>query len=294
MARARVALIAATILWGSSFFVMKGAVSGMSPFLLQALRSTIAFVAASAFLFPHYRGLTVQTLVQGFLAGSCLFAGNMLQVMGIAHTTPGKSSFLTASYCILTPFLFWLFTGKRPRLNHVLATILCVAGIGLVSLDAALRIGIGDALTLAGAIFFAAQIALISAYSQQTADMIQFGLVQIGAGAVLSVCALLLSGEPVQISAASWPPVLYLGLLCTAATLLLQNLGQKTIPPAQASIIMSLESVFGVLFSVLLYGERLTLKLIAGFAVIFVSVILSEIEYPRKEPPRGADQTRTT
>ena len=67
-------------------------------------------------------------------------------------------------------------------------------------------------------------------------------------------------------------------IFCTAVALLLQNIGQKYTKPAQASIILSLESVFGVIFSVMLYHEEINIKLMIGFLFIFIAILISEIK----------------
>ena len=83
--------------------------------------------------------------------------------------------------------------------------------------------------------------------------------------------------------------LLFLAFFATAVALLLQNVGQKYTHPSAAAIILSLESVFGVLFSVIFYGEALTPKLIIGFVLIFIAIIVSEtkLSFLRKKAPEG-------
>lgn len=73
----------------------------------------------------------------------------------------------------------------------------------------------------------------------------------------------------------------YLVIFASCVALVIQNVALAHVPPAQASLFLRLESVFGVLFSVLLYGEQVGLKLIVGFVLIFGAILVSEM-FPLK------------
>ena len=107
------------------------------------------------------KSIKAKTLGRGALLGFLLFAAYTLQTLGLVETTPGKNAFLTAIYCILVPFLFWMVTKKRPDIYNCLAGVLCLGGIGLVSLTAGFSIGMGDALTMAGGIIYAMHIVVV-------------------------------------------------------------------------------------------------------------------------------------
>jgi len=99
----------------------------------------------------------------------------------------------------------------------------------------------------------------------------------VGAGMLSVAFGACLERPPASISAGSVWSLLYLCFLATAAALLMQNVGQKYTPPSSAALILSLESVFGVLFSILFAGEGLTVRVGCGFALIFFAIIISEV-----------------
>ena len=74
-------------------------------------------------------------------------------------------------------------------------------------------------------------------------------------------------------------PLAYLCVMATTVALLCQNVGQVWSEPSSASVILSLESVFGVLFSVLFYGDPVSPRLLVGFGLIFIAVLCSETKF---------------
>lgn len=274
----RLALLAAALIWGSSFIVMKDAVDDVPVFMLLGVRFTIAALLLAALFFRRLRRADGNLLRRGAICGALLLCAYATQTFGLVGTTPGKNAFLTAVYCVLVPFVTWLIFRTRPTLWNWLAAVTCLAGIGLVSLNGSLTMGAGDALTLLGGVFYAFHLIALSRYSRET-DPIALTTVQFATTAALAWgLSLLTEGGAAFPAPAVWPQLLYLAVFATAAALLLQTVGQKLTPPSQAAILLSLESVFGVAFSVLLGAESLSVQLLCGFALIFVSVIVSETQ----------------
>jgi drug/metabolite transporter (DMT)-like permease len=275
-AMAKAALFCAAIIWGSSFLVVKDSMDVMQPFFLMAARFTIASVLLSLVFHKKLKKLNREYFLGGFIIGIFLFLGYTFQTIGIIGTTPGKNAFLTSVYCVLVPFMFWAVDKKKPDAFHIIAAITTVIGIGLVSLSSSFTIGIGDSLSLIGGVAYAAHIVSITKYSKGR-DPVLLTILQFGYGAVFSWIAVFIRGDmPVVWTYQSTFGILYLSVLASAVAMLLQNVGQKYTHPAPASIILSLEAVFGVVFSVIFYHEVLTLRLILGFFLIFAAVIISE------------------
>ena len=274
----RLALLAAALIWGSSFVIMKNTVDDVPVFLLLAIRFSIAFVVLGAVFFRRLRGLDRRFILGGMLCGAMLITAYSLQTFGLVGTTPGKNAFLTAVYCVLVPFLAWIFFRKRPTMWNWLAAVLCVAGIGLVSLNGGLTIAPGDALSLLSGVCYALHIIALSRLGEK-GDVFALSIIQFGTTALLAWLLHLLTGPAdVHLPLRIWPQLGYLSVLCTCIAITLQALGQKLTPPSQSAILLSLESVFGVLFSLLLGAEALSFQLFSGFALIFLSVIVSETQ----------------
>ncbi len=277
----KVALFAATIVWGGGYTAMKGAVDVFAPATLLGVRfSLAALLVLIVFIKPIKRSLDKRTFLIGLLLGTLFFLAFWAQTIGLTDTTPGKNAFLTATFCVLTPFAYWAVGHRRPTVQNILIALVCLFGIGLVSLNGDFQMRFGDAMTLVGALFYALHIAVLGRYSQ-TSNVFPLLFMQF---AVCGVWGLLI-GLPFEaqpslqavFDLSTVGQMAYLVLLATFFACSMQNIGQSRIPPNQASIILSLESVFGVLFSVLLYGETLTLRVILGFAVIFIAIVADEL-----------------
>ncbi len=272
----KVALFAAALIWGSSFIMVKDTVNELPPNLLLAVRFTIGCLILALVFIKKLKQINLEYLWKGGIIGLMLFLAYSLQTIGMTDTTPGKNAFLTAIYCVLVPFLFWFFTRKRPDIYNFGAAFLCIIGIGLVSLTQAFTIGFGDTFTLLGGVFFALHLVAVSIFGSDK-DPVIITILQFFYAAIFSwITTLCFETMPAYVSTESVWSIAYLSVFCTAGALLLQNIGQKHTSASASAIILSLESVFGVLFSVFLGYEDLTFKLVCGFSLIFVAVIVSE------------------
>lgn len=270
------ALFSAALIWGSSFFIVKNTVDIFPTNFLLAIRFTIGCFLLCVLFPKKLTQLNRTCLWQGIVLGLLIFAAYCIQTIGLTDTTPGKNAFLTAAYCILVPFLYWITDKRRPDLYNFSAAFLCLAGIGLVSFDGSFSMRFGDAMTLISALFFAAHIVAGARFGGKS-DPILLTILQFGTAAVCSwVLGFTTETFPKEIPLNAALGLLYLAVFATTIALLLQNIGLKYADPTSGAILLSLESVFGVLFSMLFYKERLTLRLGAGFLLIFIAVILSE------------------
>ena len=225
--------------------------------------------------------------------GLCLAAGYIVQTFGLKYTTPGKNAFLTATYCVIVPFLNWFVYKKKPGISGATAGVLCIIGLGFVSLgsgDGGLNGG--DLLTLACGIFYAVQIIMMEKYLD-SGDAASISAVQFGAGAVVCwILALIFEEPPVAVPMSAWLNILYLGAMCTAVCFYFQAWGMQYTPSSTAAVIMSLEAVFGALISVLFFHEQMTVKIFVGFSFIFLSVLIAETK--PKLPGAGKNHKKTS
>lgn len=271
-------LVLAAMIWGSSFIVMKSAVDFLTPNVLLFIRFSLATVIMSIMFYKYIKDTKLKDLKGGMITGTCLFLAYLVQTLGLTMTTPGKNAFLTAVYCAIVPFLVWIFYRKRPDNYNFMAAVLCVLGVGLVSLDGDLSINMGDLLTLIGGLFYAFHILAIKKYSKEM-HPIKLTTLQFAMTAALAFLGSLFFEDISlikQIDSSIIIQIGYLAFFATAVTLLCQNVGQHLVSECNAAILLSLESVFGAFFSVLFYGEILTLKVFLGFIIIFVAIIVSE------------------
>ncbi|MDF2985933.1 MAG: protein of unknown function transrane [Eubacterium sp.] len=271
---------------------MKNTVDVFPPYILLGFRFTIASILLCIVFFKKLRQINLDYIWKGAVIGLFLFLGYGTQTIGITQTTPGKNAFLTAIYCVIVPFLFWLVDRSRPDLYNFMAAIVCISGIGLVSLKGDFSIGYGDAFTLLGGFLYAGHLVAVAKLGKGK-DPIILTILQFGFAALFSWCLGLTFEEfPASWGMANMMGLLYLAVFATAVALLFQNIGQKWTHPSAAAIILSLESVFGVMFSVMFYGEQLTLRLIIGFILIFIAVIISETKLSFIKDIRGISKVQ--
>jgi len=256
--------------------MMKSALDELDVLYLLAIRFTIAAVLLMLLACRRWREIDRGYLKGCVPTGLALTAAYVFQTWGLTYTTPGKNAFLTTFYVIVTPFLVWIVKKVRPARHHLIAAVLCMAGVGLISVDRDLSVNAGDALTLLCGVCFAAHIIFLDRYAAGRSTVLVTALQFAASAAVLWILALLFGKAPERISGGAWGSILYLSVLSSALCFLLQTFGQQNTPPSQAAVLLSMEAVFGVLASVLVLGERPGLKVIAGFALMLAAVLISE------------------
>ena len=291
---AKLALLLATLIWGSSFIIMKDALDDITTYYLLAIRFTGAFVLLGIVFWKKWKHINKEVIIAGFIMGTALIAAYAFQTFGLMDTTPGKNAFLTAGYCILVPFLFWGIAGTRPDKFNVIAAVMCIVGIGLVALDDNLSVGRGDLLTLVCCVFYALHI-VVSAKFTRTMDVMLLTIGQFFFAAMWSWVLAFLFEPPLIISEMSTEIWMVLGYLCvfaTAGALGLQTFGLKYTSPSAGALILSLESVFGVIFSIMVGAEEVTVRLLIGFAVIFFAIVVSETKLEFLQKKKTAPEYR--
>lgn len=285
-------LLLATLIWGSTFIPQRMAMSGMTPFYFQAIRcclGVLALIPVTAFLDrskkdgKNYflRWKDKKLWIGGVLCGLTLFLACNLQQIGLVDTDAGKSAFLTAMYIVIVPII-GIFLKKKPSKMIPLCVLLAVAGLYFLSCVGVTRISTGDLLLIGCALMFAVQITFVDIYAPQV-DPVRLNLLQVAVCATLSA-VMAVSTETTTFEAVlgNWFPLCYAGILSMGVAYTMQIFGQLELEPSSASLIMSLESVFAVIFGAIILHERMTGWEFLGCGLLFVSVILSQIKLPVK------------
>lgn len=277
------ALFLTAMLWGTTFAIGKIATEVFSVSFIIALRFSVASIALIITAIPLYHLLNRQYWIDGMWMGITLFLSYILQVAGLAmDTSPGKSAFLCTTYCVMVPFLYWFVTKKRPKFLHVLCVFICLLGIGILSLQGGLEMSAGDVMTVLSGVPCAVNI-VISAIVCQNKNPLLLTTIELAVVSVLAwICVLFTDTFPKEFPINTVGGIVYLGLIATALCLYLQSYGLKYAEPSIGGMLLSLESVFGVIFSIIIYHEKITFRMIVGFVVIFVAILLSQYE-PKKK-----------
>jgi drug/metabolite transporter (DMT)-like permease len=279
-----IVLVAVTFIWGGTFLVSQGAMAHSGPFGLLAVRFTLGAGALFLLFLPRMRGLTRSELRAGLLVGVVTFASYAFQTTGLLHITSSKSAFITALYVPAVPVLQLVLLAQAPRLSAWLG--IAVSFLGLLVLSAGegmrLSLGIGEWLTLGGAVMAALQIILVSRYAPG-AEPIRLAGVQLGVVAALSLLAMPIVGEGMPaFTPAFLAATAALGLLATAFALAAMAWAQQTVSATRATIIYAMEPVWGGVFGAAA-GEPMTTATLLGSGLIVGGILVSELRWvPRR------------
>ena len=277
-------LIAVTVIWGGGFVASDMALKSLRPFQIMAIRFLLATVLLGAASIRDLKGIDFKEIRAGILMGCALFVGFAFQIVGLQYTMPSKNAFLTALNVVMVPFIAFLILKKKISRKSIAGAIMAIFGVGLLSLEKNLSLGIGDALTLVCAVGFAFQIFFTSEFVKKYRAVV-LNFVQMLTAVILSIISLYLFGETeFHVTAQGWLSVLYLGVISTALCYLLQTASQKYVDETKAAIILSMESVFGTIFSILILHEQVTLRMICGCVIILAAVIVSNLADAQPEP----------
>ena len=271
------ALMLLTVLWGTTFVVVKDALSHGDPFSFLALRFSTGALVLS--LLTGRRMLSPVHLRRGALLGVFLFAGFALQTTGLADTTPARSAFFTGLYVLLVPIVVVAMFRRVPRVASLLGVVLSAVGLYFLTRpDVGSESGLsrGDLLTLGCAVAYAFHITLTERYAPRE-DVGALVAVQLWVVALLSVLCL-----PFVEARVAWTPaflgaVAFCGVIASALALSVQTWAQARTSAVRAGIIFSLEPVFAGAFSVVLGYETLGAREWVGGAFIFLGVLVSEV-----------------
>lgn len=283
-------LILVTIVWGSSFVILKDTLStfgnGHFTFFILAIRFLIASILLVAICWKKFITIKKSTLIKGVILGVILFGAYGVQTVGLKYTSASKNAFLTSVYVVLVPFLSWLFLRKKPTVKNYVAALLCFIGISFVAIigkneDHSHEL-FGDILSISSGIFYALQIIFLSKHTKEE-DAMQLLIVELLSVAVLcSVVSLFgefsVHHQELTLSFDVIWKLLYLGFICTLFAQFGQMIAQKHTSPMSVALIFSLEAVFGVVFELILGEAQLTIYIIIGFICIFFGEIISEID----------------
>lgn len=281
------AILAATILWGTTFVAQSVGMEHIGPFTFQAIRSAMGalFLIPVVWFFDRIRNdagsfwknWTDPVLWKAALpCGTCLFVAAGLQQMGIVDVDAGKSAFLTAMYIVFVP-LIGIFQKKKLSKWIPLSVVLCVAGLYFLSCMGVTAIGLSDLLLIGCAVAYAIHISCIDIFVDKV-DPIRLNCLSCALCSVYSTIVMFLTETPsAEAIQNCWGSLLYAGILSMGIAYTLQIIGQKHIEASAASLLMSLESVIAVLAGWIVLGDVLSIGESIGCVLIFAAIILSQL-----------------
>lgn len=283
--KASIMLFITSIIWGLAFVAQAQGMEHIGPFTFTAARSVVAII----FLYLTYVFFNKtsksyreqkfdmkRTIRGGILCGLVFTFGINFQQIGLVYTTAGKASFLTALYIVFIPII-GLFYGKKINRKLQLCIVLAMIGTYLMSVKGSLSMNIGDLITIFGSIVFAIHILMLSEFSKDT-NAVLVSLIQFAVCGFFSlIAALIFEGIEIDAILKSYLAILYVGILSSGVGFTIQLMALKELDPVVASMISSLESVFGAVFGWLILSQSMSEREIIGGIIIFVATLIAQL-----------------
>ena len=289
-------ILLSALLWGGEYVVVKDMVDYLPPNWINAFR----FIAAAAIMFPFIRKRLktsgIGEIKAGLLLGFFMFGGFTAQTIGIQYTTAAKSGFLTSTYVIMVPFIYWLIRRRFPGVRSMISAVICIIGISFISLEGDLSLNPGDLLTILAALFFSGSIIGFDYYAKKY-DPLNLTFVEMLSGGLISLgAALVFESVPTGISwgALEIFQIFYLVVLGSLLCHILSNVAMKWAESSHASILWSLESVFALVFGIIFLREGISIQSLIGFSLVFIAVVVNETGKTSKIETLGPAATDTS
>jgi drug/metabolite transporter (DMT)-like permease len=289
--RAELALASCTLLWGSTFVVVKNSLDDSSVFVFLALRFTLAGLCMAVFRPQVFRVLQREEIFAGVRLGFFMFCGYAFQTAGLRYTTASNSGFITGSSVVLVPLILALFWGKRVTLWVYFGTLAAAAGLYFltVPITGIAHLNRGDVLTFFAAMSYAVHIILVGDYAREHSAA-ALSVLQVLACAVMAwltaIGANAIRWQPMRFHSTPqlWIGIAVCAVFATAVAFSLQLWAQQFTTPSHAAIIFTLEPVFAVISSYWALRERLGMRSIAGAALVLVGILAAELLGPPAAP----------
>lgn len=284
--KADLSIFSITVIWGSSFIIMKNISEDIPAYAYLAMRFSVAAIILTCIFYKHLKGINLKSIIRGSLIGLFLYLGMMLQVLGLKTTSASNSAFITGLNVIMVPIISVLLLKKKPPINAIIGVFLAAVGLFLLTGFQGNWI-IGDTLTLACALCFALQIIFIDKFASDM-DIYHLALIGVASAAVFY----LITWAGISFTSVNMPSIvfdskiiltiLYTGALGTAFGYGVQTIAQKYTTPTRTALILTCEPVFGAVFALIvpdIYGrtETLTIQTILGSLLILSGMLITEL-----------------
>ena len=278
--KADLMLVLVTLCWGVSYLLMDLSLADLGPFTLNAFRFLGAFFLASAASFPKLKTVNKTTLKYSLLVGLALVLVYIGATFGVMYTSLSNSGFLCALTVVFTPIFAFFFKKQIPDKKLAAVVVMCLIGIGLLTLNAQLKPAVGDLLCIMCAAAYEVDLLLTeTAVAKETVDAFQLGVFQLGFTGLFNLILAFFTEEPhLPASGEVWGAVLFLSVFCTGVAFIVQAIAQQYTSASHVGVIFALEPVFAGVVAFLFAGEVLLPRAYAGAVLLIGSLFVMELD----------------
>ena len=281
--KADLTLLLVSMFWGSAFVAQRVAGQLGSVYLFNGARYVLAALVVVPFairagrLAGAHLGIPTEQYRWMFIVGAVLFGGSAVQQVGLLYTTAGNAGFITSLYVVLVPVALFLFWKEKVHWISIVAVVLAGMGAFFLSTGGRFELRVGDAIELIGALFWTLHVIMLGKYASRF-DSMSFSVGQLIVCGLMNLGVGLFAEESMPLNRAFLGSIAYTAFFSLGLCYTLQIWAQRYTPPADAALILSLESVFAVLSGWLLLDERLAPLQMLGCVLIFIAVLLSQFK----------------
>ncbi len=282
-------LLLVTFAWGISYYLMDVSLVELDPFTLNAHRFLIAFFVAVVLAFPKLRGVNRETLKYSFYIGTILVVVYIGATFGVMYTSLSNAGFLCALSVVFTPVLGYFIFRIVPSKKLKIVVVMCVIGIGLLTLDRDLKPAVGDLLCILCAVAYAFDLLVTErAVKKPEVNAFQLGVFQLGFNGLWQLGLAFLLEEPVMPSSGRvWGSVLFLAVFCTGLAFIVQAVAQQYTSANHVGVIFTLEPVFAGFVAFYFAREILLPRAYFGAILLIAGCFIMELPWnPFKRKPR--------
>ena len=282
-------LFLSAILWGMSYSITKIGTESISPFAFVSFRGIFGFLSLipiAVFTYCKNKGKSPsdvkiqETLKAGIICGALLFMGIGFLAFGLKYTSASKAGFITALYITVVP-LVGLLMGKTVQKKIWICVLIAVIGLYRLCISDTFSINPGDIFVSMATLGFALHIIALSHFTKKVNNIYLACLQCLVAGLISSVITLIFTEVSIEDIKNSILPLLYGGVCATGMGFTFQTIGQSMVPPEKACLILASESIFASIFGMLLLQEVLTPREITGAILVFIAIVLAQVEFKK-------------
>ncbi|MCI8647869.1 MAG: DMT family transporter [Firmicutes bacterium] len=273
-------LILVTLCWGVSYYMTDVSLADVGPFTLNSFRFLGAFAISLILAFPRLKTVNKTTLKYSMLVGIALVFVYIGVTFGVMYTSLSNSGFLCALTVVFTPILAFIFKKQIPDKKLAVVVIMCLVGIGLLTLNEQLKPAVGDILCIMCAVAYAVDLLITeTAVAKEEVDAFQLGVFQLGFTGLFNCILAFLTEEPhLPQSGAVWGSVIFLAVFCTGVAFIVQAIAQQYTSASHVGVIFTLEPVFSGIVAFFLAGEVLLPRAYAGAVILLASLFVMELD----------------
>ena len=283
--KADLLLVMVTAFWGGSYYLTDLCLTEMPPMCLNAFRFLSAFLLLSVIFFRRVRHINAATLKYTVLVGLALAGCYIFYGYAISRTSLSNAGFICALPVVFTPVLDFFIHRTKPKRKLLLALLLCTVGLALMTLNEEFRPRSGDLLSLGVALCYSIDLLITEeAVKQPDVDPLTLGICQLGVvGIITLVISFAIETPTLPQSPTTWGAALFLGIFCSGIAFVIQSVQQQYTTASHVGLIFTLEPVFSAIVAFVLAGEVLLPRGYLGAALMLLSLVLMEVNWPRKK-----------